>query len=64
MICNGALLLIEMLRVLVTLCVGASESVTLTVKLNGPVTLGVPEIRPLLLRVRPVGRLPPVWLHV
>ena len=53
-------MLITMLRLAVALrAVGVSESVTLTVKLDVPVTVGVPEIRPvLLLRLRPGGRLP------
>ena len=53
-------MLITMLRLAVALrAVGVSESVTLTVKLEVPVTVGVPEIRPVLvLRLRPDGKLP------
>jgi hypothetical protein len=43
--------------------VGTSESVTLTVKLIGPVTLpvGVPEMMPVLaFRVSPAGSEPPL----
>jgi hypothetical protein len=38
----------------------ASESVTVTVKLDVPVAVGVPEIFPLVLRVSPSGKVPVV----
>ncbi len=43
--------------------VGVELSVTLTVKLKVPVLVGVPEIVPPELSVRPVGRVPDT-LHV
>jgi hypothetical protein len=40
-------------------CVGFPASVIVAVKLNVPVAVGVPEIRPVLgARLSPVGRLP------
>jgi hypothetical protein len=40
-------------------CAGFPESVTVTLKLDVPVALGVPEIRPVAgVRVSPAGRLP------
>jgi hypothetical protein len=46
--------------------VGVCESVTVTVKFEVLVTvpLGVPEITPALLRLKPAGKLPAVLLHV
>ena len=46
--------------------VGVAESVTFAVKLNVPVTVGVPVIAPVLglLKVRPVGNAPALMLHV
>ena len=46
--------------------VGVCESVTVTVKLMDPVTvpLGVPEITPALLKVKPVGKFPAVTLQL
>jgi hypothetical protein len=45
--------------------VGVSESVAVTVKLVGPVAVGVPEMTPVLaFRVRPAGRLPTVTAQV
>ena len=46
--------------------VGVSESVTDTVKVKVVVVvpLGVPEIAPLLLKVKPGGKLPEVRSHV
>jgi len=41
-------------------CTGFPSSDTETVKLNVPVTVGVPEMTPVIAtRVRPEGRLPP-----
>ena len=47
-------------------CVGVSESATDTVKVKVVVVvpLGVPEITPLLLKVKPGGKLPEVRSHV
>ena len=42
------------------LAVGVSESVTVTVKFAVPEAVGVPEITPAALRVRPAGKLPVV----
>jgi hypothetical protein len=56
-----------MLRVAVLVaCVGVSESATDTVKVKVVVVvpLGVPEITPLLLKVKPGGKLPEVRSHV
>ena len=41
-------------------CVAVEKcvSVTSTVKLNSPLVVGVPEIRPLLASVSPVGKAP------
>jgi hypothetical protein len=39
-------------------CAGLSASVTVTVKLDVPLAVGVPEIVPLADRLRPAGRLP------
>ena len=63
---TGTLLLIEILRLAVAVCaVGVSESVTCTVKLEVPRTVGVPVIAPLApFSVSPVGRLPLVIAHV
>ena len=45
-----------MLNALVAVCAGLPESVTWTVKLNVPATVGVPEMTPVsLLSVSPVG---------
>ena len=46
--------------------VGVCESVTVTVKLAvlAEVPVGVPEIEPALLKVKPAGKLPAVTLHV
>jgi hypothetical protein len=56
-----------MLRlVVVVACVGVCESVAVTVKFVAPVKvpLGVPEITPALLKVKPAGRLPAETAHV
>src|SRR5580704_19335670 len=56
--------LMVMLRFALTDWFGLLESVTLTVKLNVPCAVGVPEIWPVArVSVKPVGRLPPVMLH-
>jgi len=46
--------------------VGVCESVTVTVKLDvlAEVAFGVPEITPALLKLKPVGNLPAVRLHL
>ena len=70
-ITSGALELIEMLRFLDAVCaVGVSESAAVTVKLNVPVAVGVPEIvqftllpQPTELSDNPGGRLPAVTCH-
>ena len=47
------------LLVVVVACTPGVESVTLTVKENGPAVVGVPEITPVeALSVNPFGRLP------
>jgi hypothetical protein len=45
-------------------CAGDSLSVTLTVKLDVPLAVGVPEMTPPLERVSPAGRLPEASDHV
>jgi hypothetical protein len=46
-------------------CAGLPLSVTVTVKFDVPLAVGVPEITPVLAaRVRPVGRVPAVIDHV
>ena len=45
-------------------CVGDALSVTVTVKLDVPVFVGVPEITPVLESVKPAGRLPDAIDHV
>ena len=46
-------------------CAGLPASLTVTVKLDVPLAVGVPEIRPVLaIRLSPAGRLPPVMDHV
>jgi hypothetical protein len=54
-----------MLRLAVAvLAVGVSESVTVTVKLEVPAVVGVPDITPVeALRIRPAGKLPVVTAH-
>ena len=58
--------LIVMLKLAVAILAGDSESVTVTVKLAVPVTVpvGVPESTPVLLKLRPAGRVPGGTLHV
>ena len=43
--------------------VGGVESVTCTVKLDVPAAVGVPEITPAVLTVRPAGSVPLARLH-
>jgi hypothetical protein len=50
-----------MLRVFVSL---PAEFSALTVKLNVPAIVGVPEIVPLLAKLKPDGRLPLTTVHV
>jgi hypothetical protein len=54
------------LIVIVRLAVAVAllESVTVTVKVDGPVTVGVPVIAPAELRFKPLGRVPTVTVHV
>ena len=45
--------------------VGVCESVTVTVKFEVPVVpVGVPEIAPALLKVKPAGKVPAVTAHL
>jgi hypothetical protein len=61
---NGATLTV-MLRLALLLAGVVSESVTVTVKFEVPVVpLGVPEITPALLKLKPAGKLPDVRLQV
>jgi uncharacterized protein YsxB (DUF464 family) len=47
------------------LCAGLPASLTVTVKLDVPLAVGVPEIRPVLaIKLSPAGRLPPVMDQV
>lgn len=52
--------LIVMLRLPVAVLAGDSESVTVTEKLKVPAVVGVPEIVPEELNVKPGGRVDPV----
>ena len=62
---NGATLTVMLKLALLLAGVGFSESVTVTVKFEVPVVpLGVPEITPALLKLKPAGRLPEVRLQV
>ncbi len=46
-------------------CLGVPESLTLTVKVNLPLTVGVPESSPVVaLSVMPAGRLPDTSFHL
>ena len=47
-----------MLNCFVADCCGVELSVTLTVKVDVPAIVGLPEIVPELLKPRPAGRLP------
>ena len=67
MICTGVTAAATvMLNDFVAVCaVGAVESVTLTVKLNVPAVVGVPEIVPLAVAsVRPPGNAPALMLQL
>ena len=59
--CKVAMVM-AMLKVLLFpwLCVGVCESVTVTMKLDVPAEdpVGVPEITPALLKLKPAGKLP------
>jgi hypothetical protein len=46
------------LKTLVAVPAGLAESLTLTVKLKVPVAVGVPEIAPVLVKLRPAGKEP------
>jgi hypothetical protein len=46
------------------LCAGLLLSVTVAVKLKVPEMVGVPEMVPLLARLRPVGKLPEVMVQL
>ena len=59
-----SLALIVMLRVAVAILAGVEESVTVTVKLEVPAAVGVPEITPAPLNVRPAGSVPDVTAQV
>lgn len=43
---------------------GEEESLTCTVKLFGPTVVGIPEIAPVVLSVKPVGNCPEYRLHL
>jgi hypothetical protein len=45
-------------------CAGDALSLTVTVKFDAPVAVGVPEITPALDIVNPAGRLPALTDHV
>jgi hypothetical protein len=49
---------------LVALCLGEDESSSLTVKVDDPVVVGVPEIVPAALRLRPAGKAPEETLQL
>jgi hypothetical protein len=53
-----------MLSGALAVCFGVLESVTCTVKLNGPAAVGVPEIKPAVERPRPGGKDPENSAHV
>jgi hypothetical protein len=53
-----------MLICFVAVSAGLPESATWTVKVDVPVAVGVPEITPLLLRLKPLGSVPEAKLHV
>jgi ABC-type Fe3+-hydroxamate transport system substrate-binding protein len=61
---NGATVTVMLKLALLLAGVGVCESVTVTAKFEVPVVpLGVPEITPALLKVRPAGKLPDVRLQ-
>jgi hypothetical protein len=47
-------------RVTVCVCAGELESDTVTLNVDVPLAVGVPETKPLLERFNPAGRLPDV----
>jgi hypothetical protein len=53
-----------MLNALCTVCGVLLESATCTVKFAVPAVVGVPEISPLVDRVRPAGKLPATSDHL
>lgn len=66
MVVHAAVALTVMLRLPLAVLAGTAESVTVTVKLKGlPVAVvGVPLIAPEELRLKPGGKVPPVWAQV
>ena len=54
---------VVMLKLLVAESLGEDESSTLTVKVLVPAVVGLPEITPPAVKVRPTGRLPVVLLQ-
>jgi hypothetical protein len=62
---SGALLTVMLRLADLVAGVGVCESVTFTVKFDVPVVpLGMPEITPALLRIKPAGKLPAVMLQL
>jgi len=53
-----------MLSCFVAVSAGLPESATWTVNVDVPVAVGVPEIMPLPLRLKPLGSVPEAKLHV
>ena len=56
--------LMVMLRLPVAVWAGRAESVTVTVNVDVPLVVAVPEIAPPELSVNPAGRLPDVTVQV
>src|SRR5260370_14823999 len=56
--------LTAMLSCFVAVRAGLPESATWTVKVDVPAAVGVPEITPPLLRLKPLGSVPEAKLHV
>jgi len=62
---SGAKLTVMLKLAALVAGVGVCESVTVTVKLEVPVVpVGVPEITPALLKLKPAGKFPAVLLQV
>jgi len=61
---SGAMVTVMVRFAVLVAGVGVCESVTFTVKLEVPVPVGVPEITPVVLNVKPAGKLPAVMVHV
>ena len=63
---NGGWITVMLKLAFLVAAVGVCESVTVTVKFEVLLTvpLGVPEITPALLRLKPAGKLPAVMLHL